>query len=129
MAERAAEEVGMADSVRLLDRFADAATVRRAFGESVERDGVVVIPVARVLGGGGGGEGGQDPEGQQGAGGGFAMRVTPAGVFVLRDGKVSWQPAVDVNRIVAGGQVVAVIALLVLRSLLRYRARRAAAVD
>jgi uncharacterized spore protein YtfJ len=120
----------MADSVRLLDRFADAASVRRAFGEPTERDGVVVIPVARVFGGAGGGEGGRgDPAGEQGAGGGFGLRVSPAGVFVLRDGKVSWQPAVDINRIVLGGQVIAVIALLTLRSVLRRRGRRAAAAD
>jgi uncharacterized spore protein YtfJ len=118
----------MGDGMRLLDRFAEAASVRRAFGEPTERDGVVVVPVARVFGGAGGGEGGPTQE-EQGAGGGFGLIVSPAGVFVLRDGKVSWQPAVDVNRIVLGGQVVAVIALLTVRSILRRRSRRAARGD
>ncbi|MEO7295452.1 MAG: hypothetical protein ABIZ57_04865 [Candidatus Limnocylindria bacterium] len=36
-------------------------------------------------------------------------------------GKVSWEPAVDPNRIVLGMQIVAIIALLVLRSILRKR--------
>jgi hypothetical protein len=37
-----------------------------------------------------------------------------AGVFVIRDGTASWRPAIDVNRIVLGGQLVAITALLVL---------------
>jgi hypothetical protein len=37
---------------------------------------------------------------------------------------VVWRPAIDVNRIVLGGQVVAVVALLVLRSVLRPRKTR-----
>ena len=55
---------------------------------------------------------------------GFGLSATPAGVYVLKDDKVSWQPAVDVNRVVLGGQLVALVALLVLRSLVRARARR-----
>ncbi len=33
----------------------------------------------------------------------------------------SWEPALDVNRIVLGGQLVAIVALLVLRSIVRRR--------
>jgi len=40
---------------------------------------------------------------------------------VIREGTVSWQPAVDVTRIVLQGQVVAIVALLVVRSLVRRR--------
>jgi len=118
--------------VRLLDRLAEASSVRRAFGDPVERDGSLVIPVARVVGGGGGGEGGRpgaptaeapDADREYGSGGGFGLSVSPAGVFVVRDGKVTWQSAVDVNRIVLGGQIVMVIALLVIRSILRRKAR------
>jgi hypothetical protein len=43
---------------------------------------------------------------------------------VIRDGAVSWQPAVDVTRIVLQGQVVAIVALLVARSLLRHHRGR-----
>ena len=111
----------MGEQMRMLDRMADAATVRRAFGEPVERDGSLVIPVARVMGGGGGGEGARQGDEEQGAGGGFGLRVSPVGVFVLRDGKVSWQPAVDVNRIALGGQVIVVLGLLLVRSVLRRR--------
>jgi uncharacterized spore protein YtfJ len=116
----------MDERLGMLDRLAEAASVRRAFGDPVERDGSVVIPVARVMGGGGGGEGGRaGDDREEGAGGGFGLRVAPAGVFVLRDGKVTWQPAVDVNRIVFGGQIIAILGLLTVRSVLRRRARRA----
>jgi uncharacterized spore protein YtfJ len=110
---------------RLLDRLSEAASVRRAFGDPVERDGSVIIPVARVIGGGGGGEGGQPgAEGEQGYGGGFGLRVSPVGVFVVREDSVTWQPAVDVSRIVLGGQILGAIVLFTIRSMLRRRARR-----
>ena len=68
-----------------------------------------------------GGEGG-GPDGSgtgSGSGGGFGLAAKPAGVYVIDGSNVSWRPAVDVNRIVLGGQIVAVMALLVLRSILR----------
>jgi uncharacterized spore protein YtfJ len=102
---------------RMLDRMSSVATVGRAFGEPLERDGSVLIPVARVTSGGGGGEG------DDGSGGGFGLRVTGSGVFVIRNGEVSWQPALDVTRIALGGQIVAIVALLVLWSVLRARAK------
>lgn len=98
----------------------DSATAGRVFGTPVTGDGIVILPVARIAGGGGGGtapglEGGRS----EGAGGGFGTYGRGLGVFVIKDGKVSWRPAIDVNRIVLGGQVVAVAALLVLRSVAR----------
>ncbi len=45
----------------------------------------------------------------------------PAGVYVISGDTVRWQPAVDVNRVILGGQIVAVVMLLVLRSVLRRR--------
>ena len=106
----------------LLNKTRDAMTVQKVFGEPYDRDGVTVVPVAKISGGGGGGSGAQG-EGS-GSGAGFGLSATPAGVYVLKDDKVSWQPAVDVNRVVLGGQLVALVALLVLRSLVRARARR-----
>jgi uncharacterized spore protein YtfJ len=116
----------MAEGPRLVDRLAEAATVRRAFGDPIERDGSLIIPVARIVGGGGGGEGGRTGESnEQGSGGGFGLRVTPAGVFVIQGGEVTWRPAFDRTRVVLGGQAIAVVALLVARSVLRRWARRA----
>jgi uncharacterized spore protein YtfJ len=101
----------------------DAMTVKRVFGEPYERDGVVVIPAATIAGGGGAGSGeGTSPDGSStgmGNGGGFGSAMKPAGVYVIAGGTVKWQPAVDVNRVILGGQIVAVVLLLVLRSVLR----------
>ena len=97
----------------------DALTVKRVFGEPYEKDGVTVIPAARVRGGAGGGSG-EDPQGQgQGSGSGFGLTARPVGAFIIRDGEVSWRPAVDVNRIVLGGQVVAIVALLAIRAIIK----------
>ncbi|MCF6507276.1 sporulation protein [Blastococcus sp. MG754426] len=84
----------------LLGQARDAVTVRRVFGEPYEKDGVTVIPAARIGGGGGGGSG-FDQAGQENSGGGFGVGGRPAGAFVVRDGRVSWQPAVDPNRVIA----------------------------
>lgn len=101
----------------LLHAVKDAMTARIVFAEPIERDGILVIPAAKVRGGGGGG--GDD---QANGGAGFGLAAKPAGAYVVREGRVSWEPAVDVNRIVLGGQLVAIVALLVLRSFLRRRA-------
>jgi uncharacterized spore protein YtfJ len=84
---------------QLLDTARDALTVRRVFAEPYERDGVTVIAAARVRGAGGGG-GGKDEHGQEGDGGGFVFTARPVGAYVLKDGAVAWQPAVDVERVV-----------------------------
>jgi uncharacterized spore protein YtfJ len=104
----------------------DALTVKRVYGDPYEKDGVTVIPAARVQGGAGGG-GGEDPAGGgRGSGSGFGMSARPAGAFLIRGGEVTWRPAVDVNRIVLGGQVVAIVLLLTVRSVLRKRIGRRA---
>lgn len=77
----------------------EAISVGKVFGEPVELGGVTVIPAARIGGGGGAGRG-HDKRGEEGEGGGFGLGGAPAGVYVIRDGKVRWQPAVDVNRMV-----------------------------
>jgi len=101
----------------LLSGAKDAMTARTVFAEPIERDGVLIIPAAKVRGGGGGGG-----DNAENGGAGFGLSAKPAGVYVIRDGGVNWEPAIDVNRIVLGGQIVAVVALLVLRSVFRKRA-------
>lgn len=108
------------DIAQVVDGVRDTLTVRRVFGDPYENDGVTVIPVARVQGGGGLGEA-DETEGKKGSGGGFGMTARPAGVFVLQGQRVRWQPAVDVNRIVLGAQAVAVVALLTARTIFRAR--------
>jgi uncharacterized spore protein YtfJ len=104
-----------------IDRALDAVTVRRVYGEPYEKDGVTIIPAARVQGGAGGG-GGEGPEGMgAGSGSGFGVNAKPLGAFVIREGDVVWRPAVDANRMILGGQIVAIVALLVLRTILKAR--------
>jgi uncharacterized spore protein YtfJ len=106
----------------------DTLTVKRVFGDPYERNGITIIPAAKVRGGGGGGEGegarggdGGETGTGSGSGGGFGVTAKPAGAYVIDGDHVRWQPALDVNRIILGGQVVAVVLLLVLRSILRHR--------
>ncbi|MGP3931679.1 spore germination protein GerW family protein [Nonomuraea sp. KM88] len=115
------------DIMQLVEQSKDAATVNRVFGEPIHHGDIVVIPVARVAQGGGGGQGRgtkEKDEKGEGSGGGFGFSATPAGVFVLKNGEAQWRPAVDVNRIVIGGQIVAVALLLTVRSILWRRRRR-----
>ena len=101
----------------------DTLTVKRVFGEPYEKDGVTVIPAARVQGGAGGGSG-EDPNSQgRGSGRGFGVTARPVGAFIVRDGDLNWRPAVDVNRIILGGQVVVVVALLTVRAIIKARAK------
>jgi len=102
----------------------------KVFGEPIERDDMTVLPVAAVATGGGGGGGSRPARAGAGAaeetgeGGGFGLMAKPAGAFVIRDGTVSWSPALDLNRVILGGQIVAVVALLVLGGIIRARIAR-----
>ncbi|MDM7856221.1 hypothetical protein [Cellulomonas alba] len=49
-----------------------------------------------------------------GGGGGFAVHVRAVGVYVIDDRGVHWRPAVDVNRVILGGQAVAATAVAAL---------------
>ena len=92
----------------------DVLNVRRVYGEPYQEDGLTIIPAANVTGGGGGGG---DTAGNGGAG--FGVRARPAGAWVIKDGEATWRPAFDLNRTILLGQVVAIVALLVTRSVVR----------
>jgi len=108
-------DTALASALSRLDAVKDVMTVRRVFGEPTQIDGVTVMPVAVVRGGGGGGGGGgsmpEQKEQGEGAGIGFGVNARPVGVFAVKDGAVTWQPAVDVTRIVLGSQLVALAAI------------------
>jgi uncharacterized spore protein YtfJ len=91
----------------------EAMTPRRVFGDPIQLEGVTVLPVSAVGGGGGGGVKGAD------AGVGFGLQARPAGVFVVRDGDAKWRPALNLNRVILGGQLLAVVAILTTGFLLR----------
>ena len=99
-----------------VQRTIDGMQPKQVFAEPIERDGTIYLPAAKVRGGGGGGG---DTEGNGGAG--FGLTAKPAGIYVIRNGDAEWRPALDLNRVILGGQVVAIVALLVLRSILRRR--------
>jgi hypothetical protein len=100
----------------MLHGVRDAMTARTVFAEPIERNGIMIIPAAKVRGGGGGGSASQEN------GGGRVGRLgPPAGAYVIRGDKIGWEPAIDVNRAILGGQIVAIVLLLVLRSILKGR--------
>lgn len=111
---------GMADRLGV---FASASAV---FGEPVERDGVTVIPVAKVRWGFGGGEGrdeGDDEEGPSaGSGGGGGVMASPLGFIEVRDGHADFRlvrdPASYAPLVLASG-FTAWLVLRALRSLFR----------
>ena len=112
------------DVGNLLAKTSDNLSVRRAFGTAYEKDGMLIIPVAMVAGGGGAGMGrprrrdpaagppglpGDGPAGPDApspdsgppdAGGGFGGLVLPAGAYVVKGGQVRWVPAVDATVVV-----------------------------
>lgn len=102
----------------------DALTAKRVFGDPYEKDGVTIIPAAKVQGGAGGG-GGEGPGGEgKGEGGGFGISARPAGAYVISSGEVRWEPAVDMNRLVAVGGAVALAFIFAIRSIAKARAKR-----
>jgi uncharacterized spore protein YtfJ len=97
---------------------------KRVYGEPYEKNGLTVIPAATVRGGGGGGGGGgEGPEGKghgSGGGGGFGLVARPVGAWVIKGDEVTWKPALDLNRVILGGQLVTIALLAVVgRALLR----------
>ncbi|GHH74021.1 hypothetical protein [Promicromonospora soli] len=136
------------DLGRISEAVAESFGVRHVYGETIERDGVLVVPAARVWSSGGAGAGGPElgagpaaPEGPAdraelgagaepdvpadggGGGVGFGRMAEPAGAFVVDERGVRWVPAVNVNRIVLGGQVAFVLAAAVVGWAVAHRRR------
>jgi uncharacterized spore protein YtfJ len=107
----------------MLDAWRDTYTVRRVFGDPIQQEGIIVIPVAMVSGGGGGGSApAEEPGASDNEGGGFGGVARPAGVYVVRADGVEWQPAIDVTLLgMAGIALAALIALVLGRALRRRR--------
>jgi uncharacterized spore protein YtfJ len=112
------------DVETLLAKTSDNLSVRRAFGTAYEKDGMLIIPVAMVAGGGGAGtalprrsspaartdsppgqsaaahDAAPQDSGRMDAGGGFGGLVLPSGAYVVKGDEVRWVPAVDVTIVV-----------------------------
>ncbi|WP_405163492.1 hypothetical protein OG203_45810 [Nocardia sp. NBC_01499] len=81
----------MGKSVRRLEPGVKAV---QAFGEPYETtDGSTIITVSRV---------GRGP-----------FSASPLGIFVIHDGKVSWEPAVDNNRLALFGEFIGLAATVI----------------
>jgi uncharacterized spore protein YtfJ len=109
----------------LINGVRDTLTVGRVYGEPLEKNGVVVLPAALVRGGAGGGEGEPGENQPGGLGGGFGMSAKPIGAYQIRGDRVTWVPAPNVTTIVVSSQVFAIVALLVIRSIIKQRRKRA----
>jgi uncharacterized spore protein YtfJ len=113
-----------AKTLELLDNVRNGMTARSVVAEPITQDGLTIVPVARISGGGGGGGGtapGTAGDEGSGTGGGFGMSSRPVGAFVIKDGTVRWHSAIDVNRVILGGQLVAIVALLTIRAIVKAR--------
>jgi hypothetical protein len=72
----------------------------RVFGQPYETaDGATVIPVAKVRG--------RNKPGTADAA--FRLTAKPIGLFVIKDGEATWQPAVDVTRIALMGELIGLV--------------------
>jgi uncharacterized spore protein YtfJ len=107
------------NALDVVNQMRDAMTVRRVYGEPYQEEGVTIIPAAHVMGAGGGGG---DTVGNGGTG--FGLSARPVGAWVIKDGDATWRPAVDLNRTILMGQIVALVTVLSLRSIFKAWAKR-----
>lgn len=112
--EQASQSPGIWTAVR------DALTSRAVIGDPIVTDDVILVPVTRTSGAtcqcGGCGKGS--------GGSGLMTRSRPIGAFVVNDGKVSWHPAFDFTRMILGGQVVGLAAIVAIGAWLGTRGLR-----
>src|SRR4030081_1047775 len=97
----------------ILAKAQDTVTGQRA-------DGLMLLPAASVSGGGGGGGGPAD----SGGGVGYGVRARPVGAFVIKNGDVRWEPAIDATRIALRGMLIPIVALIVARSIVKTVSKR-----
>jgi uncharacterized spore protein YtfJ len=107
------------DVPALMARVSESLTGHRSFGPAFEKDGILVIPVAYVFGGGGAGEGDEAAKGdappKRGTGGGFGLVSWPVGAYVVQDNQVRWMPVIDPGVVMLCGGVALATTLRALR--------------
>ncbi|NUR42600.1 MAG: sporulation protein [Streptomyces sp.] len=82
---------------RLAEKLGGKATVGAVYGEPITRDGVTVVPVARVSFGFGGGAGQESGAARSadGGGGGGGVDARPLGYIEIRNGTAVYKPIRD----------------------------------
>jgi uncharacterized spore protein YtfJ len=112
----------------LMDRMRESLRAKVVYAEPYEKDGLTVIPAAVVYGGGGGGKGqmagNAEGGGDMGEGSGFGLVARPAGAFIIENGTVRWQPALDATRLIGAGVIVALALIRLWRRRLTSARRR-----
>jgi uncharacterized spore protein YtfJ len=117
----------------MLSGIRDTITVKTVLGEPVVTDDVTLVPVHRVVGmgcqcgcgcpGGKSCQTTQDDtsccDADQRGGAGARVKSTPVGAFAIRGKEVAWHPVMDLNKVILGGQLVGVVALLVAGAVFR----------
>src|SRR5579863_2825382 len=76
---------------RLARRLSGKARAANVFAEPIERDGVTIVPVAKVRWGFGGGRG-MERGRRRGMGGGGGVQVAPLGYIEIQDGQSRYRP-------------------------------------
>jgi hypothetical protein len=125
--ERRVSSSGGAFLAALVERLGGSASAAAVYGQPVERDGLTLIPVARLAWGMGGGSGsGNAADGAgSGEGGGGGASASPVGFIEIRDGHAEFRPirmrppVWTFAPVVMASGVAALLALHGLRRLLR----------
>jgi hypothetical protein len=94
----------------LISAARDVMSVKRVYGDPYEKNGLTVIPAAivgGVAGGAAGDQTGDESDGERG----FGLLARPSGAWIIQDDQVTWKAAIDVNRIILGGQIIAFTAI------------------
>ena len=114
------ETTKVVDVRKTIEDAKDAITVRRVFGEPYVKNGVTLIrlPASRAAPGA---ARGRPRRARTWRRCWFRPQREAGGRLRDQGDEVSWRPAVDVNRVIMGAQLVALVALLVARSIVRSR--------
>jgi hypothetical protein len=88
------------------------------YGEPYRQNGITVIPAVATGGGGGGGQGGEKE-----LGGGFGFVTRPKGAWVIEGNTVRWKTALDLNRVILGAELVALVGIFAARTIFAPRRR------
>lgn len=107
---------------RLAQRLGVSSSAQAVYGEPVERDGLTIIPVAKLRYGFGAGEGSSRSPEAGGGGGGGGSSVSPLGYIEIKGGQSQFRPIHDPSSfvpLVAVGGVMSWLVLGAVRRLLR----------
>lgn len=94
----------------VLDQVRSTVEAKRVYADPVQEDGVTVVPAATVHGCSCG------AAEEEGTGGGFGIAGNPTGAWVVKEGKVSWKPAIDATKVLVLGELTAIVGLVAWRS-------------